>query len=63
VNAGAPEGLEVPSPHVTPVVLHKNEKDSSPFEKEIVLKRQPHRIDDSRMYAGVSSISERRSLV
>ena len=33
VNSGAPEGLEVPSPHVTPVVLHKNKKDSSPFEK------------------------------
>jgi hypothetical protein len=32
-QSGAPEGLEVPAPHVKPVVLHKNEKDPSPFEK------------------------------
>jgi hypothetical protein len=63
VNSGTPEGLEVPAPHVTPIVLHKNEKDPSPFEKSICLKEQPHRIDDRRMYAGMSSTSERRSLV
>ena len=63
MNSGAPEGLEVPAPNVTPVVLHKNEKDPSPFEKYTFLKGQPHRIDDRRMYAGMSSTSERRSLV
>jgi hypothetical protein len=58
VNPGAPEGLTIPTRHVTPVVIRKHEIDPLAFEKLIFLKGQPLCKDDRRMFAVMS-----RSLV